>query len=218
MLHISPPSQTGAHRPSASLPQSIFFAEEYEFFLALSAPKISFLEFETIECNLPTEQIGKVRCRALLRIMQVNGRKLGTKAAGPLRQGRGFALCAQGPELDASSCTLVSLRSAVTAGDRPALMPVLTRHGKIRGKDPTPTPHTISPLILQASGLRGRGSPGRSHRACCISPPVLGPQSARASVMYKKMKTPFSLPHSTGEGTEAQRRLKAPRTNGQIQG
>lgn len=155
----------------------------------------------------------------MLRITRVNGRKLGTKAAGPLRQGRGFALCAQGSELDAGSCTLFPYAQQSQHETRPALMPVLTRHGKIRGKDPTPTPtHNLSTHSPGRWAAGRKGSPGPSHRACCISSTVPGPQSVRASIMYKKMKTPFSLPHSTGEGTEAQRRLKAPRINGQIQG
>lgn len=148
----------------------------------------------------------------MLRSTQVNGRKLGTKAAGRLRQGRGFALCAQGPELDASGCTRVSLRTAVTARDKASYH--ASPHQAWKNNRNTHIVSTHSPGLWAAGR---KGNPGPSHRACCISSPVLGPQSARASVMYKKMKTPFSLPHSTGEGTEAQRRLKALRTNGQIQ-
>ena len=96
--------------------------------------------------------------QALLRITQVNGRKLGTKVAGRLRQGRGFALCAQGPELDASGCTRVSLRSAVTARDKASYHASPHQAWKNNRDTHTHThthTHTLSPLILQACGLQG---------------------------------------------------------------
>ena len=155
----------------------------------------------------------------MLRITQVNGRKLGTKVAGRLRQGRGFALCAQGPELDASGCTRVSLRSAVTARDKASYHASPHQAWK-NNRDTHTHTHTHTHCLHSFSrlvGCREEGESWTQSQSLLHQIPVLGPQSARASVMYKKTKTPFSLPHSTGEGTEAQRRLKAPRTNRQIQ-
>lgn len=108
MVHIPTPSETGTHRPSAFLPQCPFFAEEYEFFLSLLAPKPSFLKFETTGCHLPTEQIGKLGAGPCSEshkpIVETGGRK----AAGPLCSSKAFALYAQDPELAAQQLYLWS--------------------------------------------------------------------------------------------------------------
>lgn len=200
MLHIPTPSETGTHRPPASLPQCPFFAEEYEFFLSLLAPKLSFLEFETIGCHLPTEQIGKLGAGPCSESHKPIVGTVRRKAAGPLCSSRVFALCALGPELAAQQLYLWSLCPANPH-----------QAWKIRG-GPLPRLSTHSP---DPWAVGRKESPGPSHRAASSAP--LCSAHSLPEHLHKKMKTPLSLPHSTGEGTEAQR-LKARRTNGQIQG
>lgn len=149
----------------------------------------------------PTEQIGKLGAGPCSESHRSVVETVGRKAAGPLRSSRAFALCAQGRARCPAAVPVGSLCSAVTAGDKASYHASPHQAWEIRGKTPPPQPptlHSFSRPILQG-GKRALGpvtEPAASVPRCSAH--------GLPEHLQRKMKTPFSLPHPTGEGTEAQ--------------